>query len=82
MIREKLTKSELDETHSIQERLDTLQLRINHAIEKKIVTSEDFIELAQKIAYFKEAMEDIYADSQCLDAKIDRRQWEEWNEGK
>ena len=81
-MREKLTEEELNDAQHIQERLDTLQLRIRYAIEKEIATSDDFSELAQKIAYFKDMIEDIYADSQCLDAKIDRRQWEEWNEGK
>lgn len=79
---EKLTEKELKEAQSIQESLDTLQLRINHATEKEIATSDDFSELSKEIEIFKDIIEDIYADSQCLDAKIDQRQWEEWNEGK
>lgn len=81
-MREKLTKNELDEVHNIQERLDTVRLRIDYAIEEEIATSGDFIELAQKIAYFKDMIDEIDLDARLLDERIDRRQWEEWNEGK
>lgn len=77
-----LTEGELREAQDIQERLDTVRLRIEHAVEKEIAAGEDFSHLANTLSDIKYWIDEIDLDARLLVERIDRRQWEEWNEGK
>lgn len=79
---EKLTAREHIHLQDILERLDTLQVRIELATRKTIISSGDFHELLKAIAKFRTLIEDINSEAQILDAYIERRQWQERDEGK
>lgn len=81
-MRHELTKNEIAKADFIRAHLIPLGKDIEKAAKERVLKDADLTNLVNEIGRLKEELEDVFEKLYDLDGEVDRRTWEEWNEGK